>query len=130
MKPALTPGQLKKTHAWEYLVRFAFGGAISTLTGLIGHAWGPWIAGLFLAFPAILPASLTLVKQHDGRSQAIEDARGARLATLGLWGFAGVVIVLAGEAAPPIVLVAATLAWLAIALGLWLVRYGRAASGS
>lgn len=124
MKPEIAPGQVKKTHAWEYLVRFGFGGAITTLTGLIGHAWGPWIAGLFLAFPAILPASLTLVKQHDGRAQAIDDARGARLSTWGLWAFAGVVIVLAGHSAPPWVLAAATLAWLATALGLWCVRYG------
>jgi hypothetical protein len=130
MKPELAPGQLKKTHAWEYLVRFAFGGTISTVTGLIGHTWGPWIAGLFLAFPAILPASLTLVKQHDGRSQAIDDARGARLSTWGLWAFAGVVIGLVGSSSPPFVLAAATLAWLAVALGLWFVRYGRASSGS
>jgi hypothetical protein len=128
MTPELAPSQLKKTRAWEHIIRFAFGGAITVLTGLIGHAWGPWIAGLFLAFPAILPASLTLVKQHDGRRQAVEDARGARLATVGLWAFAAVVIALAGRSAPAIVLVAATLAWLGVALGLWFVRYGRTSS--
>jgi hypothetical protein len=126
MTPALEPRQLAKTRAWEYAVRFAFGGAVTVLTGLVGHAWGPWVAGLFLAFPAILPASLTLVKQHDGRAQAIEDARGARLATLGLWAFAGLVVALAARTSPPLVLVAATLGWLAAALGLWFLRYGRA----
>jgi hypothetical protein len=130
MTPELAPSQLKKARAWEHAVRFVFGGAITVLTGLIGRAWGPWIAGLFLAFPAILPASLTLVKQHDGRRQAIEDARGARLATVGLWAFAAVVIVLAGRSTPSIVLVAATLAWLFVALGLWFLRYRRAPSGS
>jgi uncharacterized membrane protein (GlpM family) len=128
MMPELAPGQLKKAHAWEYVVRFAFGGAISVITGLVSHAWGPWIAGLFLAFPAILPASLTLVKQHDGRAQAIDDARGARLATVGLWAFAFLAIVLAERLSPPMVLVAATLAWLGVALILWFVRYGSVSS--
>lgn len=130
MRPELAPDQLKHTHAWEYAVRFVFGGAITVVTGLIGHAWGPWIAGLFLAFPAILPASLTLVKQHDGRRQAIEDARGARLSSLALWAFAGVVAVLAGRTAAPLVLCGATVAWLAAALGLWFLRYGRGAPGA
>ncbi len=83
MKPELALAQLKDTRPWEYAVRFAFGGAIAVITGVIGHLWGPWIAGLFLAFPAILPASLTLVKQHDGRCKAIDDARGARSARSG-----------------------------------------------
>lgn len=124
MRPRLALRQLTETRAWEHVVRFAFGGAISVLTGVIGHAWGPWIAGLFLAFPAILPASLTLVKRHDGRAQAVDDARGARLATVGLWAFAIIVLALAGRSAPPVVLVAATLGWLGVALGLWFLRYG------
>jgi hypothetical protein len=122
MTPEVAPEQVKKTHAWEYVVRFAFGGAITVLTGLVGHRWGPWVAGLFLAFPAILPASLTLVKQHDGRSQAVEDARGARLGSVGLWAFAGIVIVLADRTASPIVLAVATLGWLGVALGLWFLH--------
>lgn len=124
----LAARQLKETHAWEHGVRFAFGGVIAVLTGLVGRAWGPTLAGLFLAFPAILPASLTLVQQHDGRAQAIDDARGARLAAIGLWAFAGVVLALAGQTPPPIVLISATLAWLGVALCLWFVCYGRSSS--
>jgi hypothetical protein len=125
MKPALAVSQLKQTHAWEHAARFGFGGAISVLTGLVGHAWGPWIAGLFLAFPAILPASLTLVKQHAGRAKAIDDARGARLATVGLFVFADIVVLLIDRALPPpVILVLATLGWLATVLGLWFLRYG------
>jgi uncharacterized membrane protein (GlpM family) len=130
MRPELAPEQLKHTRAWEYVVRFVFGGAITAVTGLIGHAWGPWIAGLFLAFPAILPASLTLVKQHDGRRQAIDDARGARLSTIALSAFAVLVIALADQTAAPVVLCGATIAWLGAALGLWFLRYGRGAPGA
>jgi len=126
MKPALAPAQLKQTRAWEHAVRFAFGGAITATTGLIAHRWGPAVAGLFLAFPAILPASLTLVTQHDGRACAIDDARGARLGTAGLAAFATVVAGVAGHLAPLLVLTLASLAWLAVALSLWAVRYGRA----
>src|SRR4051812_22883762 len=117
--PELAPRELGKIKAWEYLVRFAFGGAVTVLTGVVAYAWGPWVGGLFLAFPAILPASLTLVKRHDGRAQTIDDARGARLATLALWTFAAVVLCLAERAAPAVVLAVATLGWLATAVGLW-----------
>src|SRR5690242_9999225 len=92
MRPELAPQQLKKTKAWEYLVRFAFGGVIAVVTGLVAHVWGPMIAGLFLAFPAILPASITLVKEHGSRTDAVDDARGARLGSVGLSAFALVVL--------------------------------------
>jgi hypothetical protein len=39
-------------------------GAITAAAGLIAGLYGPTIGGLFLAFPSILPASLTLVA-HD-----------------------------------------------------------------
>lgn len=123
--PELAPEQLKKTKAWEYGIRFLFGGVITVLTGLIAHRWGPAVAGLFLAFPAILPASLTLVKRHDGRAKAADDARGARLGTAGLFAFALVVIAGAGNMHPAIVLVLATVAWVAVDVPLWFVRYAR-----
>jgi hypothetical protein len=116
--PELAPSQLKDTKAWEYLVRFGFGGAISVAAGAIGHAWGPALAGLFLAFPAILPASITLVKQHDGRGEAIDDARGARVGSLGLAAFA-VVVATASSLHPALVLVLAAIAWAAVSIGLW-----------
>ncbi len=124
-KPQLAPEQLKKTKAWEYGVRFLLGGLITVGTGLVGHAWGPVIAGLFLAFPAILPASLTLVKQHDGREEAIDDARGGRLGSAGLAGFALVVVATAGRVPAPIVLLLATVAWAAVDVPLWFLRYGK-----
>jgi hypothetical protein len=119
MTPELAPSQLKDTRAWEYIVRFGFGGAISVAAGMIGRAWGPAMAGLFLAFPAILPASITLVKQHDGRGEAIDDARGARVGSVGLVAFAIAVLATASSLHPALVLVLAALAWAAASIGLW-----------
>ena len=126
MTPSFAPAQLAKCKPWEYLVRFAFGGVVTVGTGLIAKVWGPMVAGLFLAFPAILPASLTLVKQHDGRAKAVDDARGGRLGSLGLIGFAVVVALAATELHPLLVLVLASIAWLTIDVSAWFVRYSRA----
>jgi Protein of unknown function (DUF3147) len=50
---------------YEYLVRFAFGGTITALAGLVAKRYGPGIGGLFLAFPAIFPATATLLDKHE-----------------------------------------------------------------
>lgn len=104
-------------------MRFAFGGTIAVGAGLIANAWGPEVAGLFLAFPAILPATLTLVKRHGGRVEAIDDARGARLNSIGLAAFAVIVALLAGRIAAPLVLAMAAAAWLVVVVGLWFAIY-------
>jgi hypothetical protein len=127
MRPTFDVRGLKKTKPWEYAVRFVFGGLITAFAGLAAHLWGPIIGGVFLAFPAILPASLTLVGQHDGRQQALEDARGGRLGSVGLIGFAVVVWAFARSWPPTVVLLAAALAWLVIDGLLWALRHGRAA---
>ena len=124
MKPALAPEGIKKPAAWEYVVRFMFGGLVTVCTGLVTRRYGHAVGGMFLAFPAILPASLTLVKRHDGRSCATDDACGARLGALALAGFAAVVAGTAGHWPPALVLTAATAAWFAIATTLWSVVYG------
>jgi hypothetical protein len=96
---------LRKTKWHEYAFRFLFGGVTTTLAGLIAHRYGPATGGLFLAFPAIFPASATLVEKHEaqkkkevsfrgtvcGRQAAALDAAGAALGTIGLIAFAIVV---------------------------------------
>jgi heme/copper-type cytochrome/quinol oxidase subunit 4 len=124
MKPRLSPGNLKHVKAWEYAVRFVFGGVITVITGLLAKYIGPAFAGMFLAFPAILPASLTLVKQHDGRQKASDDARGARLGSIGLVAFAIVVALTATPWPAAGVLAAATAAWLAVSLVMFAIVYG------
>ncbi len=124
MRPTIDMRLLSKAPPREYLVRFAFGGAVSAATGAITMAFGPEIGGLFLAFPAILPASLTLVAKHDGREQAAEDARGAVLGSGGLVAFALVVDMLAERWTPAVMLVAATCAWATTCLLLWTLVLG------
>jgi len=124
-KPALTLDGIKKPAAWEYVLRFVFGGAITVGTGLVARRYGPAVGGLFLAFPAILPATLTLVDRHDGLAEAADDARGARLGALALAGFAAVVTCTAEPWPPALGLAAGTAAWLLIATTLWIFTYGQ-----
>ena len=60
----LNPSALRETHWYEYLIRFALGGAMTVVAGLIAARFGPVVGGLFLAFPAIFPASATLIEKH------------------------------------------------------------------
>ena len=66
---------IKETKWHEYLVRFVVGGLITVTAGLIAEVYGPVIGGLFLAFPSIFPASITLVQSHaekEGRGKDYE----------------------------------------------------------
>jgi uncharacterized protein DUF3147 len=56
---------LKQSNFREHVVRFVLGGAVTVAAGLIALRWGPVIGGLFMAFPAIFPASATLIAQHE-----------------------------------------------------------------
>jgi hypothetical protein len=125
VKPTFEPQGLAKTKAWEYVTRFVFGGIVTACAGLVTHAWGPAVGGLFLGFPAILPASLTLVKQHDGRDQAIDDARGGVVGSVALAFFALLVWKFARLVPMPIVLGIAGSTWLAVGIGLWWSIYRR-----
>src|ERR1700749_2648049 len=58
------PSALRQTRWHEYLVRFVLGGAMTVAAGLIAARFGPVVGGLFLAFPAIFPASATLIEKH------------------------------------------------------------------
>jgi hypothetical protein len=112
--PQARPDEIAKTPLREWLVRFAFGAGVSALAGTVSALWGPKAGGLFLAFPAILLASLTLVAKEAGAHQAREDARGAALGAAGLIGFALVVATTVRHWPVWATLTAATLAWAAI----------------
>src|SRR5690349_890807 len=100
------PSALKRTKWHEYLVRFAFGGLITTAAGIIAKKFGPEAGGLFLAFPAIFPASATLIEKHEtekkqkkgmrgtvrGRNAASVDAAGSAMGSVGLFVFAVIVL--------------------------------------
>jgi hypothetical protein len=126
---------LRQTRWYEYLVRFVLGGAMTVLAGLIAARFGPVVGGLFLAFPAIFPASATLIEKHvrerkekaglsgsrRGKEAAALDAVGATLGSFGLAAF-GLVIWLLIELSPLLALILATSAWLAVSVLAWKAR--------
>jgi hypothetical protein len=126
---------LRQTNWYEYLVRYVLGGAMTVIAGLIAAHFGPVIGGLFLAFPAIFPASATLIEKHArerkqkaglpgtrrGKEAAALDAAGAALGSFGLAAF-GLVIWLMIVASPAWALVLAAAAWLAVAILAWQVQ--------
>ncbi len=132
-------GALKETKWHEYLIRFLFGGLITAIAGIIGNEWGPAVAGLFLAFPAIFPASATLVEKHvrekkqqhglHGEQQAIgaaaDDAMGAAMGSGGLIAFALICWLFIPRYSPALVLAAAMLAWLLVSGSIWILRKHR-----
>jgi hypothetical protein len=119
MKLRFDRGELRRTSLRHYLVRFAFGGIITVITGVIAELWGPRVGGLFLAFPAVLPASLIFINDEDGRSAAAADARGARLGAIALMGFAGFVWFGCDRFAPAVTLLCALGIWIASSILLW-----------
>ena len=87
-RPHIDLGALRKQTPRDYLVRFAFGAAISTIAGVAALVLGPRLGGVLLAFPAILPASLTLIERKSDRREAAVDATGAIIGSIGLVVFA------------------------------------------
>jgi Protein of unknown function (DUF3147) len=125
-----------RTKWYEYVIRFLFGGAITAITGVLAKKFGPGFAGLFLAFPAIFPASATLVEKHQrqkkqragasrinrGREAAALDAAGASIGSVGLFAFAAVAWRLLPEYGGGIVLLLSTLVWAIVSGLLWRLR--------
>jgi hypothetical protein len=130
---------LRRTRWYEYAVRCCFGGAITVIAGLLAKQYGPTVGGLFLAFPAIFPASATLVEKHErtkrqksgigetirGRQAAALDAYGAALGSIGLIGFALVVWRLLPDHNSVLVLATATVTWVCISIVIWRLRKSR-----
>ena len=77
---------LRRTRWYEYALRFFFGGAVTVVAGMIAKRYGPVFGGLFLAFPAIFPASATLMEKHETekkrRAGIIDNTRGRKAAAL------------------------------------------------
>lgn len=80
-------------------VRFAFGFAVSTIAGIVGVVFGERAGGVLLAFPAILPAALTLIERREGTSRAVSDVRGAVAGAVAMVAFAAMIVAL-GERLP------------------------------
>jgi Protein of unknown function (DUF3147) len=127
---------VRQTTWQQYTVRFLVGGAITALVGIIGRKFGPGIGGLFLAFPAIFPASATLIEKHElekkvragvdgvrrGREAAGVDAAGAAMGSIGLLAFAFTVSTTLAMHPAWQVLSAAVVIWMAVAVIVWRIH--------
>jgi nicotinamide-nucleotide amidase len=110
----------------DVVVRFIFGAAISLLAGLVALAAGERVSGLLLAFPAILPAALTLIEKRDGISAAVSDVRGATVGALAMVLFAITVMSLATRIPTVLALLIAAGVWSLSGIGLYF--FGRGAA--
>lgn len=111
--------------ARDLLVRFGFGALTSAGAGIITIAFGSRTGGIFLAFPAILAATVTLIESEETASDAREDARGALVGSLAMAGFAAVAAALFTELPGGTVLVIATVAWVGIAIPVYFALWRR-----
>lgn len=136
MRIHVNPSALAETNWHEYAVRFVFGGLITAIAGIIAKEFGAVIGGLFLAFPAIFPASATLIERHEkekkqreglkGTGRAADavsmEAAGAAVGSIGLAVFAVLVWRAMPNHSALLVLCIATVAWLAVSLMVWELR--------
>jgi hypothetical protein len=136
MRIKIGTSDVKESKWYEYAIRFGFGGTVTALTGIVAKHFGPEIGGLFLAFPAILPAAATLIEKEQterklkagmqgvirGRQAAGVDAAGAAMGSIGLIFFALIVWKLLPASSTAMILIEATLAWLVVSVSLWLMR--------
>jgi hypothetical protein len=127
------PSAIAEIRWYEYISRFVFGGLATAVAGVIAKEYGPSVGGLFLAFPAIFPASATLIEQHEkrrkqgtgghgtlrGRRAAALDAAGASIGAFGLLTFACVAWKLIPDLSPWETLSIATFGWLAVSMLGW-----------
>jgi hypothetical protein len=126
---------LQDVHWYEFAIRFVLGGAMTVIAGMIASQYGAGAGGLFLAFPAIFPASVTLIEKHTrqrkeekglrgarrGQEAAALDARGAALGGFGMIGFAGAIYGLIEHSVVG-AFVTATALWASISVLGWMWR--------
>jgi hypothetical protein len=136
MRIRMNSAALKEAKWHEYAIRFFFGGLITVATGLIAKQFGPAVGGLFLAFPAIFPATATLIASHEkkkkqcagldgtrrGRDAAALESRGTALSTIGLFAFGVIVWRLLPMHRAWLILTAAAGSWFAISVLVWQLR--------
>jgi hypothetical protein len=110
--PSADISKIREANPKELLVRFALGAGVSIVAGIISKGAGPRLGGVFLAFPAILPASLTFVQDKEGTRKADRDAMGAVLGGLALVVFAAVAESTFTRLNPALVLLCGLAGWL------------------
>jgi hypothetical protein len=134
MRIRVDPTALKHSRWYGHVLRFALGGVITVAAGLVAKVSGPAVGGFLLAFPAILPAALILLRRAQneelrarstgarGRRAVVLTATGAAVGSLGLAAFAFVAWCALGGTRSWLVLVLAMLAWALVAGVAWAAR--------
>ena len=117
--PSVDFGKLRSVRPRDVLLRFVFGAGISVGAGVSGKAVGARFGGAFLSFPAILPASLTLIQEKENTRRADRNAIGAVLGGVALIVFGGVGEATFAHVAAPVALIGALLAWAVVAFALY-----------
>jgi hypothetical protein len=115
-RPRLDVRRIARTEHKPLLYRFGAGALTSIAAGAVTLAFGNRVGGIFLAFPAILAASLTLIEEEEASADAREDARGATVGGAALTLFAAVAALTLGHLAGGLALLSASVAWLAVAV--------------
>ncbi|HTS77533.1 MAG TPA: hypothetical protein VMG40_15075 [Bryobacteraceae bacterium] len=127
---------LKRARRQDYAIRFLSGGVITMSAGFIAKHGGSSQGGLFLAFPAILPAAATLIAKHEceektrkglqgekrGRIAAALDTRGAALGSAAMLAFAAVAWWSLPRLSPAAAVLTPTAIWAMVAVGAWVLR--------
>jgi uncharacterized membrane protein (GlpM family) len=119
----MDPGKVRGAGIREIALRFGFGAATSVLAGLVSRELSPLVGGAFLAFPAVLLASLTLVSGEEGERAARDDARGAVAGSIGMIAFAAVGSVCFHTVPTAAAFVLAIVAWIVVALAAYGVAW-------
>jgi len=136
MRVGVEFSKLREGTIGEYVERFLFGGVVTVIATLIANRYGPVIGGLFLAFPGIFPAAVSMTEKHArkrkaesgehgtlfGRAEASVEAAGASAGALGLAAFGLTLWVGLREHKFPAMLILAMVVWLATSLVFWWVR--------
>ncbi len=112
-------GAAKDAPLRDLVVRFGFGFVVSAVAGVIAMTLGARAGGIMLGFPAILPATLTLIEKKQSEQDAEHDDIGAILGAAALIVFAIVGWQLFPRIAAAGALAAAAAAWLVAALVLY-----------
>jgi len=136
MRVKFDTSALGQTKWHQYAIRFIFGGCVTAAAGVVASRSGPAVGGLLLAFPAIFPASATLIEQHEkerkqkkglsgtvrGRRAVSAAAAGSAMGSVGLLVFALLVWQFVSCHRPSMVLLGAMVAWLAVSVLIWETR--------
>lgn len=124
-RPTFELGRLRQVKPRMLAIRFVAGALTSVAAGIVTLVFGARVGGTFLAFPAILAASLTLIQEQDDSAEAREDARGAVAGGAALAAFAAIGAIAFGHLAGALVLLIAAATWLVVAMLAYLIAWFR-----